>query len=134
MDRMLDLDTILTVITIWVGIGVIALIAPRRTGFIARGLFPISALFSLALAGLALHGLFIPPQATILRLGLPGLPFHLRLDSLSAYFLAVIGAASAGTSIFSAGYLRKGGGTPPGLQCLQGRPPAPLPHAAEGRR
>ena len=119
MDRMLDLDTILTVIAIWVGIGVVALVALRRTRFVAHGLFPISALMSLALAAVALHGLFVPPQSTVLRLGLPGLPFHLRMDSLSAYFLAVIGATSAGTSIFSAGYVRKGEGTPPGLQCLQ---------------
>jgi hydrogenase-4 component B len=116
---MVDLDTILTVITIWVAIGVIALIAPRHTQFIARGLFPLSALLSLVLGGVAVHGLFAPPQGVILPLGLPGLPFHLRIDALSAFFLAVIGAASAGTSIFSAGYLRKGEGTAPGLQCLQ---------------
>ena len=119
MDRMLNLDTILTVITIWVGIGVIALVAPRHTRFIAHALFPVSALLSLALGALAIRGLFAPPQATILGLGLPGLPFHWRIDSLSAFFLAVIGVASAGTSIFSAGYLRKGEGTAPGLQCLQ---------------
>ena len=71
MDRMLDLNTILTVITIWVGIGVIALVAPRHTRYIALGLFPISAVLSLALAALALHGLFAPPEATTLRLGLP---------------------------------------------------------------
>ena len=119
MDRMLDLDTILTVITIWVGVGIVALAAPRSTRFVARVLFPISAVGSLVLAVAALHGLFMPPQSVVLVLGLPGLPFHLRMDSLSAYFLAVIGATSAGTSIFSAGYLRKGEGTPPGLQCLQ---------------
>ena len=119
MDRMLDLDTILTAITIWVGFGIVALAAPRSTRFVARVLFPISAVVSLALAVAALHGLFMPPQSVVLVLGLPGLPFHLRMDSLSAYFLAVIGATSAGTSIFSAGYLRKGEGTPPGLQCLQ---------------
>jgi hydrogenase-4 component B len=119
MDRMLDLDTILTIITIWVGVGIVALAAPRSTRFVARVLFPISAVVSLVLAVAALHGLFMPPQSVVLVLGLPGLPFHLRMDSLSAYFLAVIGATSAGTSIFSAGYLRKGEGTPPGLQCLQ---------------
>jgi hydrogenase-4 component B len=119
MDRMLDLDRILTGITIWVGIGIVALAVPRSTRFVARVLFPISAVVSLGLALASLHGLFMPPQAVVLRLGLPGLPFHLRMDSLSAYFLVVIGAASAGTSIFSAGYLRKGEGTPPGLQCLQ---------------
>ncbi|HWY73314.1 MAG TPA: hydrogenase 4 subunit B [Burkholderiaceae bacterium] len=119
MDRMLDLDRILTVIAIWVGIGVVALVAPTRTRFVAHGLFPLSALLSLALAASALHGLFMPPQSAVLILGLPGLPFHLRMDSLSAFFLAVIGVTSAGTSIFSAGYVRKGEGTPPGLQCLQ---------------
>jgi hydrogenase-4 component B len=116
---MLDLDTILNVIAIWVGIGVLALVAPKRTRFVAHGLFPVSSLLSLVLCGFALHALFAPAQATVLRLGLPGLPFHLRLDSLAAYFLAVIGATSAGASIFSAGYVRKGEGTPPGLQCLQ---------------
>ena len=116
---MLDLDSILIVITIWVGVGVVALAAPRRTRFVARALFPVSALLSLVLAALSLHALFAAPQTEVLLLGLPGLPFHLRIDSLSAFFLAVIGAASAGTSIFTAGYLRPGEGTPPGLQCLQ---------------
>ncbi len=116
---MLDLDRILTIITLWVGIGLVAMVAPRRTRFVAHGLFPLSAVLSLALTAAALHGVFAPPQAVVLRLGLPGLPFHLRMDSLSAYFLTVIGAASAGTSVFSGGYVRKGEGTPPGLQCLQ---------------
>jgi len=59
------------------------------------------------------------PGVAVLPIGLPGLPFHLRLDSLSAYFLMVIGVASAGVSTFAAGYFRKGEGTPPGLLCLQ---------------
>ena len=52
-------------------------------------------------------------------LGLPDLPFHLRLDSLSALFLLLLGGAAAGISIYASGYLRKGEGTAPGLQCLQ---------------
>jgi hydrogenase-4 component B len=116
---MLDLDRILTAISIWVGIGIVALVAPRRTRFVAHGLFPISAAVSVALTAAALHGLWMPPQSVVLRLGLPGLPFHLRMDALSAFFLVAIGATSAGTSIFSAGYMRKGEGTAPGLQCLQ---------------
>ena len=58
-------------------------------------------------------------EVAVLPIGLPGLPFHLRMDALSAFFLVAIGATSAGTSIFSAGYMRKGEGTAPGLQCLQ---------------
>ena len=56
----------------------------------------------------------------VLPIGLPGLPFHFRLDSLSAFFLLVIGGAAAGVSAFAAGYFRKSeGDTPPGLLCLE---------------
>jgi formate hydrogenlyase subunit 3/multisubunit Na+/H+ antiporter MnhD subunit len=58
-------------------------------------------------------------QTTVLPLGLPGLPFHLRLDPLSAFFLLLLGAAAAGISVFSAGYFRASEGTAPGLMCLQ---------------
>ena len=59
------------------------------------------------------------PQVAVLPIGLPALPFHLRLDALSAFFLMVIGATAAGVSAFAAGYFRHGEGTPPGLMCLQ---------------
>src|SRR5438105_783910 len=52
-------------------------------------------------------------------MGLPDLPFHVRLDPLSAFFLLLIGAASFGVSLFSAGYFRANEGTPPGLICFQ---------------
>jgi formate hydrogenlyase subunit 3/multisubunit Na+/H+ antiporter MnhD subunit len=55
----------------------------------------------------------------VLPIGLPNLPFHLRLDSLGAFFLMVIGGVSAGISTFAAGYFRKAEGTPPGLLCLE---------------
>jgi formate hydrogenlyase subunit 3/multisubunit Na+/H+ antiporter MnhD subunit len=48
----------------------------------------------------------------VLPLGLPDLPFHLRLDALSAFFLVVIGAAGFAVSLFSAGYFRTSEGTP----------------------
>ena len=44
---------------------------------------------------------------------------HLRRDALSNVFLFLLGAASAGISIFGAGYFRAGEGTAPGLLCLQ---------------
>ena len=53
------------------------------------------------------------------RLGLPDLPFHLRLDALSGFFLLLLGVAAAGITIFAAGYFRAGEGTAPGLLCLQ---------------
>ena len=52
-------------------------------------------------------------------IGLPDLPVHLRRDALSNVFLFLLGAASAGISLFGAGYFRRGEGTPPGLLCLQ---------------
>ena len=55
----------------------------------------------------------------ILPLGLPDLPFHLRLDALSGFFLLILGVAGAGISTFAAGYFRSGEGTAPGLLGLQ---------------
>ena len=55
----------------------------------------------------------------VLPIGLPDLPFHLRCDALSGLFLVLLGAASAGISLFAAGYFRQGEGTAPGLLCLQ---------------
>jgi hydrogenase-4 component B len=116
---MTDLDRILSVIAAWIALGIVALAARHRTRVVAHGLFPASALLSLCVAAAALHALPGPARTIVVPLGLPGLPFHFRLDSLSALFVAAIGTVSAGTSIFSAGYVRKGEGTPPGLQCLQ---------------
>ena len=48
----------------------------------------------------------LPPQSTVLPLGLPDLPFHLRLDALSAFFLLLLGRPRAAISLFSAGYFR----------------------------
>ena len=90
----------------------------RTTFSSLRVLFPLGAALSLLIAMAALTALFSVPQIAILPL-LPGLPFHLRLDPLSAFFLFLFGGTTAGISIFAAGYFRKGEGTPPGLLCLQ---------------
>ena len=60
-----------------------------------------------------------PALSLVLPLGLPDLPFHLRLDALSAFFLLLLGATSAAVSIYSAGYFRPDDGTVPGLICLE---------------
>ncbi len=41
----------------------------------------------------------------IVPLGLPDLPFHLRLDALSGFFLVVVGLLSTFVSIYSIGYI-----------------------------
>jgi formate hydrogenlyase subunit 3/multisubunit Na+/H+ antiporter MnhD subunit len=55
----------------------------------------------------------------VLPLGLPDLPFHLRLDALSASFLVLLGSASAAISLYSSGYFRAEETTAPGLICFQ---------------
>lgn len=42
----------------------------------------------------------------VLALGLPDLPFHLRLDPLSGFFLTVIGLLACFVSLYSLGYVR----------------------------
>ena len=114
----LVIDWVLIALGAWLAVGALGVVALRRFRFVARILFPIGGGLGLLLAGLALIAIARAPQTAVLALGLPGLPFHLRLDSLSAFFLFVIGSVSAGVSIFAAGYFRKGEGTPPGLLCL----------------
>jgi formate hydrogenlyase subunit 3/multisubunit Na+/H+ antiporter MnhD subunit len=55
------------------------------------------------------------PETIVLPLGLPDLPFHTRLDPLSAFFLLVLGLAGTGISTFAAGYFRSGEGPAPAL-------------------
>jgi formate hydrogenlyase subunit 3/multisubunit Na+/H+ antiporter MnhD subunit len=87
--------------------------------YAGRALFCAGAAVGVALALVALPAIREPPQSLVLPLGLPDLPFHLRLDALSAFFLLLLGAVSAAVSLFSAGYFRSGEGTAPGLICLQ---------------
>ena len=112
------IDWILISALSWIAIGITGVVFPRNFGLISRGLFPLGALCGLLIAILALTGVVTSPQLRILPIGLPDLPFHLRLDALSSFFLFLLGATAAGISIYAAGYIRKGEGTAPGLQCL----------------
>src|SRR6185436_14842220 len=112
------IDAIVVCLAAWLAIGAAGIAALRNFAVVARLLFPLSALLSVGLAAAALVALPAGPQALTLAIGLPNLPFHLRLDALSAFFLVLIGLASAGISIYAAGYFREGEGTPPGLLCL----------------
>ncbi len=113
------LDWVLVVAGGWLTIAVLGVLALRRFELVARVLFPAGGLLALALFGIALSAVVSEPQVAVLPIGLPQLPFHFRLDSLSAFFLMVIGGAAAGVSAFAAGYFRQGEGTPPGLLCLE---------------
>ncbi|WP_230474770.1 hypothetical protein [Dyella monticola] len=112
---------VLGLVTTWLLVGGLGLVRPNQIGWIAHVLFPLGALVAL---GVAVVGAttwlptFVTQQA-VFPLGLPDLPFHVRLDALSGFFLVLLGSAGTGISIFSAGYFRAGEGTAPGLLCLQ---------------
>ena len=113
------LDTCLALLTGWIVIGGAGLLRPRSLAFVGKVLFPLGALIGLALAIAAAAGIGLPAETRTLLIGLPDLPFHLRLDPLSRVFLVLLGGASTGVSIFAAGYFRKGHGTAPGVMGLQ---------------
>jgi formate hydrogenlyase subunit 3/multisubunit Na+/H+ antiporter MnhD subunit len=113
----LPIDVILGVTVFWLVLGLSGL-ALKKTGIITQIIFPLGAAGSLILAIAALGGLSGIDTA-ILPLGLPDLPFHLRLDALSAFFLLLLGASSIGISLFSAGYFRRMADQELGLLCLE---------------
>jgi len=113
------LNACLALLAAWGVIGLAGLLRPMSLAFVARTLFPLGALCGIGLAWVAAVNLAAPPEQLTLPIGLPDLPMHVRLDALSSVFLFLLGAASAGISVFAAGYFRRGQGTPPGLLCLQ---------------
>ncbi len=113
------LNACLALLVAWLLIGLAGLVRPGSLKFAGRTLFPLGALCGIGVAGVGMWGIGAPPGQAVLLIGLPDLPMHLRLDALSGVFLVLLGAASAGISMFGAGYFRRGQGTPPGLLCLE---------------
>jgi formate hydrogenlyase subunit 3/multisubunit Na+/H+ antiporter MnhD subunit len=77
-----------------------------RARYIVYGICLIASLALLAIALLALLGIFDSPSAATLALGIPWLGAHFRLDALSAFFLAVVNLGAAAASLFALGYAR----------------------------
>ena len=115
---MAPLPALVAVIAAWLAIGVACIVRPRNLRLV-RALFLAGAIVAVVLVALAASALPSPPQSLVLPLGLPDLPFHLRVDALSAFFLILLGAASACISLFSSGYFRSEEGAAPGLIGLQ---------------
>ena len=113
------LHLIVAAIAAWLTIGALALLSVRDSARIIRLLFIVGTGVGLLLAVVAFTAMGQIAQSIVLPLGLPDLPFHLRLDSLSAFFLLLLGVTAAGISLFSAGYFRDSEGSAPGLLCLQ---------------
>ena len=112
-------EAAVTLAVIWIGLGVAGLAFMRVPGVITGVLFPAGAVVSLALAATGWWALGAPASAAILPAGLPDLPFHVRLDALSGFFLLLLGGVSFGISLFAAGYFRATDGAPLGLLGLQ---------------
>jgi formate hydrogenlyase subunit 3/multisubunit Na+/H+ antiporter MnhD subunit len=112
------LDAALAAAAAWIALGLVAMAAPASLA-LCRRLYPAGAVVGLVLAAAAMASLGAAPSARVLPLGLPELPFHARLDALSAFFLVLLGAVAACVSVYTTGYVRKDDdAAPPGLQCL----------------
>ena len=87
--------------------GVVALAADRVAGASRWLVFPLLGVGGVAsvVAGLAaMHG--ESAIETTVALGLPWLNWHLRLDALGGFMLAIIGTVTTAVSLFGPGYVR----------------------------
>lgn len=100
----LPIDVALGVAAAWLILGLTGLLL-KNSRLVTQLIFPLGAFCSLLLASAGLDGLH-ETSVALLPLGLPDLPFHLRIDALSGFFLLLLGAASFGISLFSTGYFR----------------------------
>jgi formate hydrogenlyase subunit 3/multisubunit Na+/H+ antiporter MnhD subunit len=112
------LHAVLAAACAWLLIGALGLLRTGSITWATRFLYPAGAVVGLGLSAVALLAIFEPVASLVLPLGLPDLPFHARLDALSAFFLLLLGAVSAGVSVYAGGYFRQAQGTAPGLICL----------------
>ena len=117
-STLLPIDVALGVIVYWLLLGLAGLLT-QNSRVITQFIFPAGALGAMVLAAAALSGLGGAVNVAVLPLGLPDLPFHLRLDSLSAFFMLLLGAATIGISLYSAGYFRTMERGALGLLCFQ---------------
>ncbi|MDP2752006.1 MAG: hydrogenase 4 subunit B, partial [Rhodocyclaceae bacterium] len=106
MFNLLSVDYLLIAMGCWLCLGVAGLFLSRRV--IARGLFALGALTGLLVSLVALSFLGNEPETAVLVIGLPNLPFHLRLDNLSAVFVLLLGIGSTGISLYASGQFGKG--------------------------
>jgi len=97
----------LVLAVLWLAIAAACLVPSRNAAFARRFAFPLGAAVGIGVAFVGLQAVWLPPQTLTLPLGLPDLPFHLRVDALAAFFLMLLGSVSAGISVYAAGYFRE---------------------------
>ena len=88
----------------WVLLGAVSLFESARVRFIDRFVFPAGAAGAFVLAAVGLYAVGEAAQTLELPLGLPDLPFHVRLDALAAFFLFLLGIGAFGICLYAAGY------------------------------
>ncbi len=103
-DSILDLAW--GVVLFWLALGGASLLLHGSPRLLTRLVFPLGALGALGIAGVGVAGLILPASAMVLPIGLPDLPFHLRLDALSAFFMVLLGGAAFGITVYATGYFR----------------------------
>ncbi|NDU85756.1 MAG: hydrogenase 4 subunit B [Ferrovum sp.] len=102
---MLPLDVVLLVLLGWGTVAILSLALPARLALTL--VFPAAMAGSALLTGAGLWGLYGDAHATlILPIGLPGMPFHLRMDALASFFVTLLGAAGMGIHTYAWGYFR----------------------------
>ncbi|OYY95486.1 MAG: hydrogenase 4 subunit B [Hydrogenophilales bacterium 28-61-23] len=106
MLELLPLDWAWAIVLYWLILAGTGLLMQSRPRLITGLVFPLGAVGALAISAVGLMGLIQPASHFILPIGLPDLPFHLRLDALSAFFLVLLGGAAFGVTIYAVGYLR----------------------------
>ena len=109
----------LLVAVTWLVLAIAGLIPAGNAAFSRHVAFPLSAIAGVTLAAFGLQAVWLPAQKLTLLLGLPDLPFHLRLDPLAGFFLMLLGSVSAGISVYAAGYFRREPSGRLALICLQ---------------
>ena len=115
----LHADVVIGVALSWLAIGAFGIFRPYNPGSVCRLLFPLGGALGVLLAAIALAAIGLPPAQIVLPLGLPDLPFHVRVDALSSFFLLLLGATAAAISFYSAGYFAGIKDRSAGLLCLQ---------------
>jgi formate hydrogenlyase subunit 3/multisubunit Na+/H+ antiporter MnhD subunit len=103
----------------WLVVAIAGLIPAANAAFSRHIAFPLSAIAGVTLAAFGLQAVWLPAQAMTLPLGLPDLPFHLRIDPLAGFFLMLLGSVSAGISVYAGGYFRREPSGRLALICLQ---------------
>ncbi|MBI5212484.1 MAG: hydrogenase 4 subunit B, partial [Nitrospirae bacterium] len=107
MVTVTPIDIASTSIALLLVTGLTAGLLRKNQGLLIRVSFILSSLasFMAVVSGIwtVKNGI---TERIILLIGLPDLPFHLRLDALSGFFLTVIGLLSFFVSIYSIGYVK----------------------------